>query len=252
MELTFNLNELIKQDLKTLNIEEYFKINENKKPWEILIKPHEIEKLMISTINITSRDLRKFIDDTFDIDMNFYHSSNRNRLNEIIKKYAPTQRGKRTTLNYFQYRNLILSDEFNEFILKNFNRNKHYGTDKMYNEIMFLQNNRFKNTILYQKEKEIDRIYYAKTLSLIEGLDQIIKDFYWHFLNIWNQKIHYSDLPLDKEILQILDIISYRFKQKSKTVYKFTTKEDVYSTDKNQIIEMFLRDIERWKNEEIK
>ena len=50
----------------------------------------------------------------------------------------------------------------------------------------------------------------------------------------------------------MLDIISYRFRQKSPLVYKFDSRDDVYNTDKNQIIEWFLRDVERWANNEIK
>lgn len=47
--------------------------------------------------------------------------------------------------------------------------------EKMYNEIMYLQVNKFKESALYQEQKKKDTIYYANALSLVEGFDQVLK-----------------------------------------------------------------------------
>lgn len=73
------------------------------------------------------------------------------------------------------------------------------------------------------------------------------------FLDLWHiQQVDYRYIEATAETKQMLDIISYRFRQKSPLVYKFDSRDDVYNTDKNQIIEWFLRDVERWANNEIK
>ena len=255
MNITFNLNELREQDLRVLSFDDYEKLHKtsDRYYWELFFRPHELEKAFHSSISITSRDLREFLDDIFGIDMGIDSSSNRNRLNEIIKKYAPTKRGQRTKLNYYQFRDMILSDEFNKFILNKHNERQSKNPEKMYQEIMFLQHNKFKETPLYLEQKIKDITYYANALSLIDGIDQILKEFYWSFLDLWkNQEVFYGDIYATKEQKQILDIISYRFRQTSNLVYKFDSKEDIFSHDKHQIIEFFLQDVNRWANNEIK
>ena len=148
---------------------------------------------------------------------------------------------------------MILSDEFNKFILNKHNEHKSKNSERMYEEIMFLQHNKFKETPLYLEQKRNDIIYYANALSLIDGIDQILKEFYWSFLDLWkNQKVFYGDIYSTKEQKQILDIISYRFRQTSNLVYKFDSKEEIFSIDKHQIIKFFLQDVNRWANNEIK
>lgn len=252
MKLTFNLNKLIEQDVRVPDFNILKELNEdpNRKEWELFFKPHELERVLQSSISFTSRDLREFLDDIFGIDMGIDNSSNRNRLNEIIKKHVPTKRGQRTKLNYYQFRNLILSDEFNRFILKNHQEDKSNDPKKMYEEIMFLQNNKFKESALYREEKKKELIYYANALSLLDGFDQIIKKIYWTFLKISRSNIYYGDINAPKEYIQILDIVSYRFRQTSEMVYKFDSKEDIFTTNSHQIIEFFLQDVTRWVNEE--
>ena len=180
-------------------------------------------------------------------------TNNRNQLNAIIKKYAPTKRGHRTILNYYQFRDLILSDDFNRFVLRKQDESKSNNKRLMYEELMYLQVNKFKESNLYQEQKKKDTIYYASALSLVEGFDQVLKQYYSMFLDLWHiQQVDYRYIEAPAETKQMLDIISYRFRQKSPLVYKFNSRDDVYNTDKNQIIEWFLRDVERWANNEIK
>lgn len=255
MELTFDLNSIVSGDIRVLVPSDYLELHNapSREPWELFFKPHQLEKVFQSSFSVTSSQLREFLTETFGIPFEPGNSSNRNRLNEMIKDIAPTQRGKRTKLNFYQYRNLILSDKFNKFILSKYDEWKVDDQEKMYNEIMYLQVNKFKESALYQEQKKKDTIYYANALSLVEGFDQVLKKYYSMFLDLWhNQEVYYGDIYAPDEVKQLLDIISYRFRQKSPLVYKFYSHDDVYNTNKNQIIEWFLQDVDRWANNEIK
>lgn len=255
MELTFDLNSIVSGDIRVLVPSDYLELHNapSREPWELFFKPHQLEKVFQSSFSVTSSQLREFLTETFGIPFELGNSSNRNRLNEMIKDIAPTQRGKRTKLNFYQYRNLILSDKFNKFILSKYDEWKVDDQEKMYNEIMYLQVNKFKESALYQEQKKKDTIYYANALSLVEGFDQVLKKYYSMFLDLWhNQEVYYGDIYAPDEVKQLLDIISYRFRQKSPLVYKFSSHDDVYNTNKNQIIEWFLQDVDRWANNEIK
>ena len=256
MEITFNLDKLRGIDfIRPLDWKSLEKLHNdvNRENWEMFFRPSELEKVFTSTLKITSRDLREFLDDVFGISMSVDSTNNRNQLNAIIKKYAPTKRGHRTILNYYQFRDLILSDDFNRFVLRKQDESKSNNKRLMYEELMYLQVNKFKESNLYQEQKKKDTIYYASALSLVEGFDQVLKQYYSMFLDLWHiQQVYYRYIEATAETKQMLDIISYRFRQKSPLVYKFDSRDDVYNTDKNQIIEWFLRDVERWANNEIK
>ena len=209
MELTFNLDKLMKQDTRVADLSKLKELDEdpNRKEWELFFKPHELERVIQSSISFTSRDLREFLDDIFGIDMGIDNSSNRNRLNEIIRNHVPTKRGQRTKLNYYQFRNLILSDEFNRFVLRNHREKKSINPKRMYEEIIFLQNNKFKESALYLEQKKNDIIYYADALSLVDGFDQIIRNFYCDFIDLRNHgvidlrnhDVYYGDINAPKE-----------------------------------------------------
>lgn len=255
MELTFDLSSIVSRDIRVLSPNNYLELynDPSREPWELFFKPHQLEKVFQSSFSVTSSQLREFLTETFGIPFELDNNSNRNRLNEMIKDIAPTQRGKRTKLNFYQYRNLILSDKFNKFILSKHNEWKVDDQEKMYNEIMYLQVNKFKESALYQEQKKKDTIYYANALSLVEGFDQVLKQYYSMFLDLWHiQRVDYRYIEAPAETKQMLDIVSYRFRQKSPLVYKFDSRDDVYSTTKNQIIEWFLQDVDRWANNEIK
>ncbi|HFH9940443.1 TPA: hypothetical protein ACGOPI_001980 [Streptococcus suis] len=255
MELTFDLSSIVSRDIRVLSPNNYLELynDPSREPWELFFKPHQLEKVFQSSFSVTSSQLREFLTETFGIPFELDNNSNRNRLNEMIKDIAPTQRGKRTKLNFYQYRNLILSDKFNKFILSKHDEWKVDDQEKMYNEIMYLQVNKFKESALYQEQKKKDSIYYANALSLVEGFDQVLKQYYSMFLDLWHiQRVDYRYIEAPAETKQMLDIVSYRFRQKSPLVYKFDSRDDVYSTTKNQIIEWFLQDVDRWANNEIK
>ena len=255
MELTFDLSSIVSRDIRVLRPNNYLELynDPSREPWELFFKPHQLEKVFQSSFSVTSSQLREFLTETFGIPFELDNNSNRNRLNEMIKDIAPTQRGKRTKLNFYQYRNLILSDKFNKFILSKHDEWKVDDQEKMYNEIMYLQVNKFKESALYQEQKKKDTIYYANALSLVEGFDQVLKQYYSMFLDLWHiQRVDYRYIEAPAETKQMLDIVSYRFRQKSPLVYKFDSRDDVYSTTKNQIIEWFLQDVDRWANNEIK
>ena len=255
MELTFDLSSIVSRDIRVLSPNNYLELynDPSREPWELFFKPHQLEKVFQSSLSVTSSQLREFLTETFGIPFELDNNSNRNRLNEMIKDIAPTQRGKRTKLNFYQYRNLILSDKFNKFILSKHDEWKVDDQEKMYNEIMYLQVNKFKESALYQEQKKKDTIYYANALSLVEGFDQVLKQYYSMFLDLWHiQRVDYRYIEAPAETKQMLDIVSYRFRQKSPLVYKFDSRDDVYSTTKNQIIEWFLQDVDRWANNEIK
>ena len=255
MELTFDLSSIVSRDIRVLSPNNYLELynDPSREPLELFFKPHQLEKVFQSSFSVTSSQLREFLTETFGIPFELDNNSNRNRLNEMIKDIAPTQRGKRTKLNFYQYRNLILSDKFNKFILSKHDEWKVDDQEKMYNEIMYLQVNKFKESALYQEQKKKDTIYYANALSLVEGFDQVLKQYYSMFLDLWHiQRVDYRYIEAPAETKQMLDIVSYRFRQKSPLVYKFDSRDDVYSTTKNQIIEWFLQDVDRWANNEIK
>ena len=255
MELTFDLSSIVSRDIRVLSPNNYLELynDPSREPWELFFKPHQLEKVFQSSFSVTSSQLREFLTETFGIPFELDNNSNRNRLNEMIKDIAPTQRGKRTKLNFYQYRNLILSDKFNKFILSKHDEWKVDDQEKMYNEIMYLQVNKFKESALYLEHKKIDTIFYANALSLVEGFDQVLKQYYSMFLDLWHiQRVDYRYIEAPAETKQMLDIVSYRFRQKSPLVYKFDSRDDVYSTTKNQIIEWFLQDVDRWANNEIK
>ena len=255
MELTFDLSSIVSRDIRVLSPNNYLELynDPSREPWELFFKPHQLEKVFQSSFSVTSSQLREFLTETFGIPFELDNNSNRNRLNEMIKDIAPTQRGKRTKLNFYQYRNLILSDKFNKFILSKHDEWKVDDQEKMYNEIMYLQVNKFKESALYQEQKKKDTIYYANALSLVEGFDQVLKQYYSMFLDLWHiQRVDYRYIEAPAETKQMLDIVSYRFRQKSPLVYKFDSRDDVYSTTRNQIIEWFLQDVDRWANNEIK
>ena len=181
MEITFNLDKLRGIDfIRPLDWKSLEKLHNdvNRENWEMFFRPSELEKVFTSTLKITSRDLREFLDDVFGISMSVDSTNNRNQLNAIIKKYAPTKRGHRTILNYYQFRDLILSDDFNRFVLRKQDESKSNNKRLMYEELMYLQVNKFKESNLYQEQKKKDTIYYASALSLVEGFDQVLKQYY--------------------------------------------------------------------------
>lgn len=86
----------------------------------------------------TSKEIFNFLEEKMgtEVDREFSNHK-RNQINIMIKKVAYTQKGKRTTMNYYQFRYLILLEEFNKFVLNNFGEKG--VPEEKYREIMFLQ-----------------------------------------------------------------------------------------------------------------
>lgn len=251
MKLTFNLEELFKLDFRGLDMIEFSKyIQQPVADYKNFIKPKERERFLKSTIRITSSEIVKFLENTLGIELDReYNNHKRNQLNSLIKKIAPTRRGKRTVLDGYQFRNLILLDEFNKFVLNNFNSKAVKSEEEMYKEIMFLQQNKFKETDMYKAQKFEDSQTVGYALTLINGLAEFLKEKYCLFLYLWENNIFYGDIQASKEDKELLDIISYRFRQTNPLIYKFDSESDVNTTNNQQLIRFFVEDIDAWSNE---
>lgn len=251
MELTFNLEELFKLDVRGLNILEFSQYIEHPvADYQNFIKPKIREQFLKSSIHITSSEIVNFLETTIGIELDReFNNHKRNQLNSIIKKIASTQRGKRTVLDWYQFRDLILLDEFNKFVLNNFNSKNVKSEEKMYEEIMFLQQNKFKETQMYKAQKFEDNQTIGYVLTLINGLAELLKEKYCLFLYLWKNNIFYGDIQASKEDKELLDIISYRFRQTNPLIYKFDSEDDVNSTNNQQLIRFFVEDIDAWSKE---
>lgn len=252
MTLTFNLEELFKNDLWVLDDEELSKVLEQPvEKWQNFIKPKDREKIMRSSFKTTSTELFNFLDEKLGIEVDReFNNHKRNQINTMIKKVAQTQKGKRTTMNYYQFRDLIVLEEFNKFVLDNFGE-KHVPEEDMYREIMFLQQNKFKETTLYQTQKQEDIKTIAYVLNLIPNLGELLKERYCLFIDAMEKEVYYGDIPLVDNELELLDVISYRFRPTSHIIYRIDSKDDVNTTKNEQLIKWFVEDIIRWANEEI-
>lgn len=252
MELTFNLEELFKSDMKVLSFGEELRevLNNPVEQYQNFIKPKNREVYMKSGFSTTSSEIIEFLENRIGAELDREdHNHRRNQLNSIIKKIAPTQRGKRTKLGYYQFRDLILLDDFNKFVLNNFNPDNVKDEEKMYAEIMYLQQNKFKETQLYKSQKIEDIATSAYALNLIGGLGEFLKQKYCLYLYLKENNIFYGTLDIPDSDKELLEIISYRDRQTSITVYKFDSEFDVNTTNDEQMIRFFLTDIDSWANE---
>ena len=86
---------------------------------------------------------------------------------------------------------------------------------------------------------------------MIPNLGELLKERYCLFIDELEEEFYYGDLPLGDNELELLDVISYRFRQTSRFIYKIDSKDDVNTTNNDQLIKWFIQDIIRWANEEI-
>lgn len=249
MRLTFNLSDIsYLRGFNALAFGEFLK-----KPvpeYRQAVKKHETEEFIVSGFETSSKEIRQFLDKTFGIDM-VYTSTHRNQLNKLIKKIAPTHAKRGTKLNFYQFRDLILLEEFNHFILNNFNPRDVSDVEKMYNEIMFLQQNKFQETLAYKQQKVEDYKSLAYGLNLIDGLAEFLKLRYCEFLILWDLGVFYGDTKMNNKGKEILDIVSYRFRQTNPLIYKFSSVDDVNTTNDEQVIRFFIEDIDAWYNDNV-
>lgn len=235
--LTFNLEELKE------NIFEYIKISEiDTTRWK---NKNEFKNSIKSNFKVSSSDLRNFIENTFGISMDIeFHSHNRNQLNLLIKKVTKTKKGKTTFLNLDEYIKLIELEEFNTFIIENAQKDfKVANKQKLYDELMYLQIRRYKNTKYYRTESMLELQSFAYYLSLFESLDQ--------YLNFWYCEPFLKDTHVEspnEDLNNLLKVINGHYDNTEITKNKFQSIDDVINTSEMQKIYTFLRDIQTVDN----
>lgn len=235
--LTFNLEELKE------NIFEYIKISEiDTTRWK---NKNEFKDSIQSNFKVSSSDLRNFIENTFGISMDIeFHSHNRNQLNLLIKKVTKTKKGKTTFLNLDEYIKLIELEEFNTFIIENAQKDfKVANKQKLYDELMYLQIRRYKNTKYYRTESMLELQSFAYYLSLFESLDQ--------YLNFWYCEPFLKDTHVEspnEDLNNLLKVINGHYDNTEITKNKFQSIDDVINTSEMQKIYTFLRDIQTVDN----
>ncbi|HDJ5798321.1 TPA: hypothetical protein PQZ02_002434 [Staphylococcus aureus] len=235
--LTFNLEELKE------NIFEYIEISEiDTTRWK---NKNEFKDSIQSNFKVSSSDLRNFIENTFGISMDVeFHSHNRNQLNLLIKKVTKTKKGKTTFLNLNEYIKLIELEEFNTFIIENAQKDfKVANKQKLFDELMYLQIRRYKNTKYYRTKSMLELQSFAYYLSLFESLDQ--------HLNFWYCQPFLEDTHVEspnEDLNNLLKVINGHYDNTEITKNKFQSIEDVISTSQIQKIYTFLRDIQTVDN----
>jgi len=256
--LTLNLDEINKRNFSALSVPKVIDLlKEN-----IVIKADDHAKMMQSSWTTTSSEIRDFIEDTFGIcftpDKTDHYSHNKNQLNKAIKnaKLGKTRRGQKSTINFYEYCKLVTSDEFIKFITINLQKDQPASNEKkMYEELMFLQVNKYQHSSLYMQKKARSYRSISFALEVItnvfpqKNLAEQIKYYYSVYLKFQEDKVDYRQISLKDEYQIIFDIISYRFNQSDITVYKFDSIDDVQTTNDEQIIRFFIQDIDRWDNE---
>ncbi|MDG4972619.1 hypothetical protein [Lactococcus lactis] len=254
MEVTFNLNEVLKSDFMVLSFGEDLKnlMEQPVKSYQNFIRSKDREKIMKSSFRVSSSEIVDFLEKVLGLELDReYNNYKRNQLNLLIRKISPTQKGKKTVLDYYQFRDLILLEDFNKFVLNNFSADRAGDEERAYQEIMFLQQNKFKETQLYKAQRKEDMETTEYALSLIAGLGDVLRNRYALFEELLENNISYEDIDVPDEVKELLEIISYRERQTNSnfTVYKFDSVEDVETTNDEQIIRFFLADVDSWANE---
>lgn len=246
--LTFNLDKINHDNIRGLHPADLNNIFKTK----LYATASDFEKILKSSFKTNSSELREFIEKTFGISFVIgtnHYSHHRNQLNKIIKnhKITQTRKGQRSSISFNEYKNIITSDEFIKFINSNLEKdNKVDNQKKMYEELMYLQVNKYNQTELYREENYIKNNALAFALNLVNDLVTDIKSCYILHLNYPNES--YKKLDLSIEALTLLEITSYRFNQKNIRVYSFDSQHDVISTNNEQLTRFFLEDVDRWNN----
>jgi hypothetical protein len=236
--LTFNLEEITQNNFQFIEISEV-----DTTRWK---NKNEFKESIESTFKVSSSDLRNFIENTFGIRMDIYsHSHNRNQLNLLIKKVTKTKRGKTTFLNLDEYIKLIQLEEFNSFILDKIRESnvEVENKQKLYDELMYLQIRRYKNTKYYRTESMLELQSFAYYLSLFESLDQ--------YLNFWYSQPFLKDTHVEspnEDLNNLLKVINGHYDNTEITKNKFQSIDDVITTSEMQKIYTFLRDIQTVDN----
>lgn len=210
------------------------------------IRTKDILLLLESSFKITTTQLREFISKNFGIEFDFESNSHkRNQLNRFIKKIGvKTSKGKTTSLNFEEYKNLITLPEFIDFITINMNFKTLTDEDKKnsYNELKNLLNNTYYQSDIYKRDQHSKRYSEAYILNLFYYTSPLIKDCYEACFYLKN------NIPLPDIYTSIPDDLIEVASQREFANYKFDSPEDIETTNDIQIIRMFLDDIDRWDN----
>lgn len=250
--ITFNLEEIHRKNIITVNLKNIKNLLEEK----VIANQTDYKSILNSSWHITSSEFRDFIQESFGIDYSVgsqHASNNRNPLSQIIKKYKneKTQKGKKSKIGLFEFEDIITSDEFIKYITKRTEIDfSPKNQKKMYQELMFLQMNKYQKS-KYYKEKKLqtyDTIAYILTIFNNTLPDQI-KELYSILIN-YNElnKNYHEDSNINDYDKMLLDIVNTRNKQAGIGIYKYDSIDDVKTTNGQQIIRQFLTDIDRWDN----
>lgn len=258
-EITFNISELNKKNFIFYDL----KIIQGSLKKKVILNNEELLKAGMSSWSTDSGQIRQFIQDVFGInfDITLEHASNhRNRLNTIIKNVtsAESTRAKKTVLNFTDYVNLITSDDFIKFISSNLMKDfVPENQQKMYDELMFLQVNRYQKTTTYQMDNDkffaalgsaFNLVMYVSNYVTHDTIIYTLKNLYASYVGLMDNNMNYEseNINCSDEVRQLLEIISYRFNQNSNFVYSYSSYEDVMSTNDQQLLKFFIRDTFRW------
>lgn len=252
-ELTLSLDNLSTTYFKVLNFADASEVmNQPVKSYQNFIRSKEREKFMKSSFLTTSSELAEFLEKYLGMELDRIDNNHkRNQLNVMIREIAETHRGKKTVLDYYQFRNLILRDDFNKFLLNNFDASRTKNEEKAYQEIMFLQQNKFRETQLYKEQKQEDSLTVGYALSLVNGFPDFLREIYSLYVRLPENGVFYGDTNLQDGVKELLEIVSYRQRQPSLAVYKFDSEEDVNTTNDEQMIKWFLEDVNSWAYEDL-
>jgi len=247
-DLTFELDKISAKNYSAISLSEIQKVLLEK----MYVTPYQYEKTAHFSWHTTSAELRNFISKTFGIGFDPKEQSHhRNLLNTMIKthKITPTKRGAKSTLNFSEYASLITSDEFIAFIAERIEYdNPVADKKKMYDELMYLQVNKYRKMNSYKTKRAQKNGLLAFVLAMTTNLNELIEDCYVVHINLANAGYDYTQFDFGEIQKTLLEITSYRFNQSNNLVYRYETETEVRSNNKEQTLRHFLQDIDRWGN----
>lgn len=236
--ITFNIDEIYNQFAFFQTLKNYPQI---KQGW---IRTKDIFLLLESSFQTNTKQIRDSIEEYFGIKFKAGdYSHNRNQITKFIKKInVKTSKGKTTSLNFEEYKNLITLPEFIDFITENMNLNNVSDKEKSYYELKNLLNNTYYQSDIYKRDQHSKRYSEAYILNLFYNTSPLIKECYEACFYLKN------NIPLPDIYTSIPDDLIEVASQREFANYKFDSPEDIKTTNNIQIIRMFLDDIDRWDN----
>lgn len=126
------------------------------------------------------------------------------------------------------------------FIIKNIENSESVkDQDKLYRELSYLQV--YQPNLMRERNEARQRVT-ASILSVCPEIGASIKQIYELYFQM-------RGFPVEnKEVATLIHIVEQRQNSRDKRIYKLDSMEDVRTTNDDQIIRWFLRDIESWYN----